>query len=113
MTKTVEDDLGSGIRTIKLRSDGGTQSIDDRGIVTSSWNNDTFFIHPDDPLSAKLVTEYAWAIKSGPSDMEAKSRTEITADADNFYLTWLIEARERGRVIHSKGATRTIKRDFC
>ncbi|MBK1868203.1 CocE/NonD family hydrolase [Aestuariivirga sp. YIM B02566] len=113
VTKTVEDDLGSGIRTIKLRSDGGTQSIDDRGIVTSSWNNDTFFIHPDDPLSAKLVTEYAWAIRSGPSDMEAKSRTELTADAGNFYLTWQIEAREKGRVIHSKGATRTIKRDFC
>jgi hypothetical protein len=45
--------------------------------------------------------------------MEAKSRTELTADAENFYLTWLIEAREKGRVIHSKGATRIIKRDFC
>lgn len=112
-TKTVEDDLGSGMRTIRLRSNGGTQSIDDRGITTSSWNNDTFTIHPDDPLSAKLVTEYAWAIKSGPSDMEARSRTELTADHENFYLTWSIEAREQGRVIHSKGATRAIKRDFC
>jgi len=45
--------------------------------------------------------------------MEAKGRTELTADADNFYLTWLIEAREKGRLVHSKGATRVIKRDFC
>lgn len=112
-SKTVEDDIATGIRTIRLKTDGGTHSIDDRGIVTSSWNTDTFAIHPDDPLTAKLVTEYAWAIRSGPSDMEAKGRTELTADAENFYLTWLIEARENGRIVHSKGASRTIKRDFC
>ena len=112
-TKTVEDDIASGLRTIRLKTDHGTHSIDDRHIVTSSWNADTFIIHPDDPLSARLITEYAWAIKSGPSDMEAKGRTELTADAENFYLTWQIEAREHGRIVHSKGATRAIKRDFC
>lgn len=111
--KTVEDDLATGLRTIRLKTDHGTHSIDDRGITTSSWNTDTFTIHPDDPLTAKLVTEYAWAIKSGPSDMEAKGRTELTADQENFYLTWLIETREKGRLVHSKGATRVIKRDFC
>lgn len=111
--KTVEDDIATGIRTIRLKTDHGAHSIDDRGIVTSSWNADTFTIHPDDPLTARLVTEYAWAIKSGPSDMEAKGRTELTADAANFYLTWLIEAREQGRLVHSKGATSVIKRDFC
>jgi putative CocE/NonD family hydrolase len=111
--KTVEDDIATGIRTIRLKTDHGTHSIEDRGITTSSWNTDTFSIHPDDPKTAKLVTEYAWAIRSGPSDMEAKGRTELTADSDNFYLTWLIEAREKGRLVHSKGATRVIKRDFC
>ena len=105
--------MASGLRTIRLKTDHGTHAIDDRHIVTASWNADTFIIHPDDPLSARLVTEYAWAIKNGPCDMEAKSRTELTADAENFYLTWLIEAREKGRIVHSKGATRTIKRDFC
>lgn len=112
-TKTVEDDIATGLRTIRLKTDHGTIAVDDRAIVTSSWNADTFIIHPDDPLTARLITEYAWAVRSGPSDMEAKSRTELTADADNFYLTWLIEAREQGRIVHSKGATRTIKRDFC
>ncbi|WP_119392858.1 CocE/NonD family hydrolase [Taklimakanibacter lacteus] len=111
--KTVEDDLATGIRTIRLRTDNGTHSIDDRAITTSSWNTDTFTIHPDDPLTAKIVTEYAWAIRSGPCDVEAKSRTELTADQDHFYLTWLIEARERGRLVHSRGDTRVIKRDFC
>lgn len=112
-TKTVEDDVATGLRTIRLKTDHGKQAIDGRGIVTSSWNADTFSIHPDDPLTAKLVTEYAWAIRSGPADMEARSRTEFTADAENFYLTWQIEAREQDRVIHSKSAKRVIKRDFC
>jgi hypothetical protein len=112
-TKTVEDDIATGLRTIRLKTDHGSHAIDDRKIVTSSWNADTFIIHPEDPLTAKLITEYAWAVKSGPSDMEAKSRTELTADADNFYLTWQIETREQGRIVHSNGATRAIKRDFC
>lgn len=112
-TKVVEDDIASGLRTIRLRTDHGRHSIDDRDIVTSSWVADTFIIHPDDPLTAKLITEYAWAVKSGPSDMEAKSRTELTADTGKFYLTWQIEVQEQGRIVHSKGATRTIKRDFC
>jgi hypothetical protein len=111
--KTVEDDIATGLRTIRLKTDHGTYAINDRDIVTSSWNTDTFIIHPDDPLSARLITEYAWAVRSGPSDMEAKGRTELTADAENFYLTWRIEACEHGRIVHSKGATRTIKRDFC
>jgi hypothetical protein len=112
-TKTVEDDIATGLRTIKLKTDHGRHVIDDRDIVTSSWNADTFVIHPEDPLTAKLITEYAWAVKSGASDMEAKSRTELTADTDNFYLTWQIEAREQGRIVHSNGATRILKRDFC
>jgi len=44
-TKTVEDDIASGIRTIRLKSDGGTHAIDDRGIVTSSSNTDTFTMY--------------------------------------------------------------------
>ncbi|CAN5466331.1 CocE/NonD family hydrolase [soil metagenome] len=113
LLKTVEDDIATGMRTIRLLTDNGVQTIDDRHITTASWNSDTFSIHPDDPLSARLVTEYSWSLKSGDADVETRSRTEFTADAENFHLTWRIEARERERIVHSRQTTRLISRDYC
>lgn len=112
-SKIVEDDLGTGIRTIRLKTDYGSWHITDRGIEGSAANNDTFSIHPEDPLSARLVTEYIWSIRSGPADTSGLARTELTADAQNFYLTWSIEAREAGRLIFTSGQTRKFPRDFC
>ncbi|MFO0993839.1 MAG: CocE/NonD family hydrolase, partial [Hyphomicrobiales bacterium] len=111
--KHVEDDLGTGVRTIRLLNDAGTMRLDDRDIVTASSSRDTFTIHPADPLSAKLVSEYRWSMVSGEADTEARSHTEFSADRQNFYLTWRIEALESGRIIHSKQETRKIPRDFC
>jgi hypothetical protein len=111
--KHVEDDIGTGVRTIRLINDGGTVRLEDRGIVSGSSSSDTFTIHPDDPLSAKLVSEYRWSMRSGEADTEARSRTEFSADRETFYLTWRVEALEGGKIVHSKEATRKFARDFC
>jgi len=113
VSKIVEDNIATGVRTIRLVLDSGTAHIEDRDIVTSSYSADTFAIHPDDPLSAKLVSEYRWTMRSGEADTGARSHTEFTADRDHFYLTWRIEALEGDRIVHSKQATRKIKRDYC
>lgn len=70
-------------------------------------------IHPDDPLSARLVTEYRWAFASGEAQTESVARTELTADESHFTLNWRLEARERDRLVHSAAATRRIRRDFA
>ena len=87
--------------------------FDDRDITVSSWNSDRFSIHPDDPLSARLVSEYEWSIKSGPADTSAYARTELTADAGHFHLTWRVESRSGGQLVHEAGASRAIRRDYC
>lgn len=110
--KTVTDDLGTGYRTIRLVNDGGEHSIDDRGIVTSSGGTDVFTIHPEDPLSAKLESEYFWAVRSGEADYDVHARTEFTADAEDFHLAWRLTARERGVVVHERQSTRHFPRDF-
>jgi hypothetical protein len=70
-------------------------------------------IRGDDPLSASLVTEYRWAIASGDADIDNIAWTELTADETHFNLSWRLEARERGTLIHSAAATRRIRRDFA
>lgn len=110
--RKVTEDVGSGLQTIELVSDHGRSRYDDRGITVASSNSDTMSIHADDPLSAKLVTEYRWAIASGEADTESVAVTELTADETHFTLSWRLDARERGRLVHSASATRRIRRDF-
>jgi hypothetical protein len=112
-SKTVEDNLATGIRTIRLATDYGAWRIADRNIGGSAKSSDTFSMHPEDPLSASLVSEYSWSMTSGPADVSGHARTELTADATHFHLTWRIEAFERGEMIHRAGNTLAIERDFC
>jgi hypothetical protein len=112
-SRVVTDDVGSGVQTIALVSDHGRTRYDDRGITVSSSNSDTMRIRGDDPLSACLVTEYRWAIQSGEADIDNRAWTELTADETHFNLSWRLEARERGKLIHSAAATRHIRRDFA
>jgi putative CocE/NonD family hydrolase len=111
--RIVTEDVGAGTQTIALSSDGGRFRYDDRGIATSQFNADTFTIRPDDPLSACLRTEYRWAVQSGEADTEARAVTELTADETSFLLSWRLEARERGKLVHSASATKRIRRDFA
>ena len=108
-----QDDVGTGLRTITLTTDGGRTRIDDRGIEVTSKTVDRFEIRSDDPLSARLVSIYDWGIKSGAADTEARSCTELTADETHFTLTWRVDCYEAGKVVHSAGRTKRIKRDFC
>lgn len=111
--RIVTEDVGEGTQIIELTSDHGVHRYDDRSITVSSAVTDRFEIRPDDPLSAKLVTEYRWAIASADADTEAAARTELAADETHFLLSWRLEARERGRLVHSASATRRIRREFA
>ncbi|TPN40859.1 CocE/NonD family hydrolase [Mesorhizobium sp. B2-3-3] len=111
--RIVTDDVGSGMQIIALTSDHGRRRYEDRAITVSSANSDTMSIRAGDSLSAKLVTEYRWTIVSGDADTEATAVTELTSDETHFSLSWRLEARERGKLVHSASATRRIRRDFA
>lgn len=112
-SKTVEDDLATGLRTIRIVNDFGAWRILDRDIESAGRSADTMVIHPDDPLSARLETEFTWSFKSGGADVSGLARTELTADARDFHLVWRVEVREADRVVHSDGRTLAIPRDYC
>ncbi len=111
--RIVTENVGSGEQTIALVSDHGRQRFEDRGITVSSANADTMTIRPDDPLSARLVTDYRWATASGDADTEVSARTELSADETHFRLSWRLEARQRGFLVHSASQTRRIRRNFA
>jgi len=109
--RTVEDDVGSGVRTLTLTSDYGLTRYEERGVEVAKRSRDRFSIHPDDPLTARLQTEYVWTIRTASSDVETRTVTELGADEAHFHLSWRIETREAGRLTRSRGRTRRIPRD--
>jgi hypothetical protein len=109
--KTIEDDLGTGLRTIRLVSEFGETKLLDRAITTGSRAEDTFTIHPDDPLTARLVSRYEWTMRSGPADVSGTAQTELTADEAHYHLSWEVTAHEGGREIFRRARRVKIARD--
>jgi hypothetical protein len=111
--KTVEDDLATGLRTIRMTTDFGAWHLPDRGISGSSLSRDVFVIHPDEPLTASLHSRYEWTMTSGPAAAAGIAETWLTADRENFHLVWRIEVREGGSIVHADQRETIIPRDFC
>jgi putative CocE/NonD family hydrolase len=111
-TRTVSDEVGSGVRTITLFTDYGNTALPEYGIVTNMVGTDVFQIRNGDPLSAVAQTEWVSGVQSGDADVEATARTRLTSDAESFYLEWNVVTRERGKVVHETGDTKTIRRDY-
>lgn len=109
--KTVEDDLATGVRAIRLVSDYGETTLLDRAIATASRGEDTFTIHPDDPLTARLVSRYAWSMRSGPADVSGVAQTELTADESHYHLVWEVAAHEAGREVFRRARRLKIPRE--
>jgi putative CocE/NonD family hydrolase len=112
-SKSIEDDLATGLRRIRLVNDFGGWRIAARNIGGSARSVDQFTIHPDDPLSARLHTTYDWTMESGPLRASGLAETQLTADATHFHLTWQIEVSEGDTVIHRAGREISFPRDHC
>ena len=100
------------VRTITLFTDYGNTALPDYGIVTNMIGTDLFHIRNGDPLSAMAQTEWVSGVQSGDADVEATARTRLTSDETNFYLEWHVATRERGKIVHETGDTKTIRRDY-
>jgi len=108
--RRVTQDVGSLVQTIELYSDYGRHRLEETGIVTDSWCRDTFVIHPDDPLSARLDSEWYLGSISGAADVEIRSNVTLTGDAEALTLSWRVQAAERGALVHERSNTRKFPR---
>ncbi|HLY58508.1 MAG TPA: CocE/NonD family hydrolase [Stellaceae bacterium] len=111
-TRQMTEDAATGLQTIEAVTDYGRIELLDRNITTDSWSRDVFRIRPDDPLSARLDSEYFIGFVSGDAAVEVKSQLTLTGDAETFELDWRITASEGGTVVHEKADRKRIRRDF-
>jgi hypothetical protein len=81
------------------------------GLLYDERSTNGYSIVDDDPLSATVTAE--WNIEVGRDDWQTslQTRSVMSADAESFLLTNVLDAYEHGRRVFSKTWSKTIPRD--
>ena len=89
-----ERDFGTGEAVYRAVSDSGCYRIDHIGLDYEVVQDETYRIHPDDPLSATV--EIAWRVRIGRGDWRtrADTRTIMRATKTEFLLDATLDAYE-------------------
>ncbi len=105
-------DLVTGEQVFTYRIDAGTLRLDRHGWTFSSKNENRYFIHPDDPNSARMdLRTTDTYLREGQLDVRIEARQVMTSDETDFTIDADIEVYENGEMIFSREWHRRIPRD--
>ena len=95
-------DPSTGIVTIKIDEDSGENRDLEHSLISGSWFKERFFIHPDDPLSAKVSAE--WEQTGGRTGQMWRTHVlaEMTSDETYFRTVARIETYREDKLFFEK-----------
>ena len=82
------------------------------GLETDSRVTQAYYIKPDDPLSARVEAIWNFATRRETWQVETRSKSVMTCDAKNFYLSAEVEAFENGDSVFQRSWQETIPREY-
>lgn len=91
--------------------DRGAMRLDHIGMTVDAAGTETYRIRDDDPLSARVETDWRIAQSRGSWRIATHTRTGFRASADTFFLDAEIEAREGAQTIFAHKQSFSIARD--
>lgn len=93
-TRRILEDTAN--RTIEIHdvSLNGRTHLLDTDLEVFSKNEDRFLIHEQEPLAARTVSTGRMGLKRDDWEITAETFSEMTADADHFHLTNVLDAYE-------------------
>ena len=98
-TYTVQHDVVGNRYQLVDGRDGGCKVIVANGLESESYNSNTYTIVEGDPLSAQVECERMIRVGRGDWQIRIETKSVMTADAELFYVTNMLEAFEgEGRV---------------
>ncbi len=111
-TRETATDAETGVTSINILNDDGEVEDLDHGLVSGGWAKENWSIHPDDPTSAKVKTE--WVEKGGRTGQMWETRvfTQMYSDQTNFYWTARLEAYENGGLVFERDYKDQVLRDL-
>jgi putative CocE/NonD family hydrolase len=101
-TRTITEDVGQERLEIHDLSDGGRTRLIDTGLEVHSRIEDRFSIVEDDPLSATAMSSGKMGLRRDDWEIRAETFSRMTADADHFYVTHVLDAYDRGVRVFNK-----------
>jgi putative CocE/NonD family hydrolase len=104
-------DQKTGMTTLAILDDFGEVRDLDHGLVNGSVVRETWSIHPDDPLSAKMETHWTQTLSRGDWSVRTETFSRMSSDAEAFHLTARIEAYEGEQLVFERDFIDVIPRD--
>jgi len=95
-----------------IYNDSGTLRLDETGTTMSKINEWSSKINVNNPLSASWSGYFSMKLQREGWDIAVRSDYELTVDADNFYITTSLNAREDGRSVFRREWKEAIPRNY-
>jgi predicted acyl esterase len=105
MSRQKQVDMSSGKLEIKNSFDFGRIRYSDNGLEFEDITTDTYTIDEHEPLSASVRCERRLAYQRGDWQVRIETSSIMTADADHFYVTNLLDAYEGNSRVFTKSWT--------
>ena len=111
-SRVTTTDPKTGIVTIEIDEDSGENRDLEHGLISGSWFKERFYIHPDDPLSARTTAE--WEQTGGREGQMWRTHVwaEMAGDATQFYTTARVEAFRENERIFERNFEDSVPRDL-
>lgn len=100
-----------GTVTLTFTDDMGHSRHKKNGLETSSRVTHSYWIKPDDPLSARAQAAWSFETRRGDWRVTTQSSSTMTCDAQNFHLKAKLIAFENSEPVFERTWEETIRRD--
>ncbi len=108
----VRRDLAHGVTEMVLDGDNGRIRFSNTGMITEDTSHETLTIHDNDPLSLVNHVQRTLVYERDKWRIRIDTDSKLTADADNFYVTCLLEGYESDTRVFTKSWDFSIPRDL-
>ncbi len=111
-SRTEERDAETGFSVINVSSDFGENEDLQHGLISGGWMNEVWSIHPDDPTSACVTSE--WEQTGGRSGEMWRTRVEakMHSDKTDFFVCATLKAYENDVLVFERKYDDKIKRNL-
>jgi len=110
--KHIRHDLIDGLTEFTLDDDNGRRRHVGSGMVVDDHLLERYTIRDGDPLSLKVHIERTLELQRGQWRVRVETRSTMTADATNFYLSNHLDAYEGNTRVFTRSWTRAIPRNL-
>jgi hypothetical protein len=100
--RQIVEDLVTGARSLVVRDDSGETRNLTHGLVTGETVEETWTIHPDDPLCASAVIRWEQRLSRGDWRIRTEVLAEQWGDATDLHMTAHLRAWEGDRLVHDR-----------